>query len=49
MIGRVSFKPSVEGSLEKSGVLLADDHPGFPEVVERLLKPDFENSWQSYG
>lgn len=29
------------GQLEKVSVLLADDHPHFPVVVENLLKPGF--------
>jgi DNA-binding NarL/FixJ family response regulator len=28
--------------LKKITVLLADDYPGFPEIVEHLLTPDFE-------
>ena len=30
------------GQLNKIRVLLADDHPGFPHLVERMLKPAFE-------
>lgn len=29
------------GKLEQLSVLLADDHPHFPTLVENLLKPDF--------
>jgi DNA-binding NarL/FixJ family response regulator len=28
--------------LSKPTIVLADDHPGFPEMVERLLQPNFE-------
>lgn len=28
--------------LSKVRILLADDHPGFPDMAEHLLKPDFE-------
>ena len=28
--------------LSKVKILLADDHPRFPEVVEQLLEPDFD-------
>jgi DNA-binding NarL/FixJ family response regulator len=28
--------------LEKIRVLLADDHPGFPDMLEHLLEPEFE-------
>jgi DNA-binding NarL/FixJ family response regulator len=28
--------------LSKVSVLLADDHPNFPKLVENLLKPEFE-------
>jgi DNA-binding NarL/FixJ family response regulator len=30
------------GQLKKIRVLLADDHPGFPEVAEHFLEPEFE-------
>ena len=30
------------GQLKKVSVLLADDHPHFPELVESLLEPAFE-------
>jgi DNA-binding NarL/FixJ family response regulator len=33
---------SEAGRLHKPTILLADDHPGFPEMVERLLRPKFE-------
>jgi DNA-binding NarL/FixJ family response regulator len=33
---------SEEGRLSKPRILLADDHPGFPEMVEQLLRPKFE-------
>lgn len=29
------------GHLSKASVLLADDHPKFPEMEERLLEPEF--------
>jgi DNA-binding NarL/FixJ family response regulator len=29
------------GQLRKASIVLADDHPNFPRVVEGLLKPDF--------
>jgi len=29
------------GHLSKASVLLADDHPHFPEMEERLLEPEF--------
>ena len=28
--------------LSKAKVLLADDHPGFPDMAEHLLEPEFE-------
>jgi DNA-binding NarL/FixJ family response regulator len=33
---------SEAGGLSKPTILLADDHPGFPDMVERLLQPKFE-------
>jgi len=30
------------GQLNKIRVLLADDHPGFPEIAEHFLEPEFE-------
>jgi len=30
------------GQLDKIRVLLADDHPGFPEIAEHFLEPEFE-------
>jgi DNA-binding NarL/FixJ family response regulator len=30
------------GLLSKVRILLADDHPGFPEIEERLLESEFE-------
>lgn len=30
------------GQLMKARILLADDHPRFPEMEERLLEPEFE-------
>jgi len=30
------------GQLMKARILLADDHPGFPEMETRLLEPEFE-------
>jgi len=30
------------GQLMKTRILLADDHPRFPEMEERLLEPEFE-------
>jgi CheY-like chemotaxis protein len=30
------------GQLSKARILLADDHPHFPEIEERLLAPEFE-------
>jgi DNA-binding NarL/FixJ family response regulator len=33
---------SEAGRLNKPTILLADDHPGFPEMVERLLRSKFE-------
>lgn len=33
---------SEAGRLSKPTILLADDHPGFPDIVERLLRPKFE-------
>jgi DNA-binding NarL/FixJ family response regulator len=30
------------GHLSKASVLLADDHPQFPEIEERLLEPEFK-------
>ena len=30
------------GQLMKARILLADDHPRFPEIEARLLEPDFE-------
>ena len=29
-------------NLNKVRILLADDHPGFPKIAERLLEPQFE-------
>lgn len=46
MIGMTSLKPSTRlaGHLKlgKIKVLLADDHPGFPDIVEHLLESEFE-------
>jgi DNA-binding NarL/FixJ family response regulator len=33
---------SQAGRLSKPTILLADDHPNFPDMVERLLYPNFE-------
>ena len=33
---------SEAGRLSKPTILLADDHPSFPDMVERLLRPKFE-------
>jgi DNA-binding NarL/FixJ family response regulator len=30
------------GQLNKIRVILADDHPGFPEIAEHFLEPEFE-------
>jgi DNA-binding NarL/FixJ family response regulator len=30
------------GHLSKASILLADDHPRFPEMEERLLEPEFK-------
>jgi DNA-binding NarL/FixJ family response regulator len=33
---------SEAGRVSKPTILLADDHPGFPDIVEVLLRPKFE-------
>jgi DNA-binding NarL/FixJ family response regulator len=38
----VSARIGRAGQLMKARVLLADDHPRFPEMEERLLEPEFE-------
>jgi DNA-binding NarL/FixJ family response regulator len=30
------------GQLKKATILLADDHPHFPELIKKLLEPTFE-------
>lgn len=46
MIGITWFEPCIRWAchlkLEKMRVLLADDHPGFPDIVEQLLEAEFE-------
>ena len=40
---------SEAGRLSKPTILLADDHPGFPNMVERLLMPKFEVVGNRHG
>jgi DNA-binding NarL/FixJ family response regulator len=44
IIGISSSWPRTQwaGQLNKIRVLLADDHPGFPEIAEHFLEPEFE-------
>src|SRR5262244_3746603 len=38
----LNFNPSVGPIVTKVRILLADDHPGFTELAERFLQPEFE-------
>lgn len=44
MIGTISVSAHIQqaGQLMKARILLADDHPRFPEMEASLLEPEFE-------
>lgn len=44
MIGTISVSAHIHqaGQLMKARILLADDHPRFPEVEAHILEPEFE-------